>query len=58
MSVGPEKGLWNIAKRRMLQDRGALPRKDGDVLREYQAMLEENFLSSWLRELAAGVWRR
>ena len=58
MSVGPEKGLWNIAKRRMLQDRGALPRKDGNVLREYQAMLEENFLSSWLRKLAAGVWRR
>ena len=34
----------------MLEDRGALPREDGDPLREHQAMHEENFLSSWLRE--------
>ena len=33
----------------MLQDRGAFP-KEGDVVREYWAMHEENFLSSWLRE--------
>ena len=38
----------------MLQNRGALPRKDGDVLREYQALLEQNFLSSWLREYGEG----
>ena len=31
-------------------DRGALPNEDGDQLREYKAMHEENFLSSWLRE--------
>ena len=29
----PRKGLWIIAKRRMLEDRGALPREDGDLLR-------------------------
>ena len=34
----------------MLEDRGAVPKEDGDLLREYQAMREENFLSSWLRE--------
>ena len=45
-----QKGLWNITKRRMLEDRVALPREDGDLLREYQAVHEENFLSSWLRE--------
>ena len=27
----------------MLEDRGVLPREDGDLLRDNQAMLEENF---------------
>ena len=26
------------------------PKEDGDLLREYKAMHEENFLNSWLRE--------
>ena len=43
-----KKGLWILAKKRMLEDRGCLPRKDGDVLRE------ENFLGSWLREDVEG----
>ena len=30
-----KKGLWNIAKKRMLEDR--------NLLQEYQAMHEENF---------------
>ena len=34
----------------MLQDRGTLPKKEGDVIREYKAMHEDNSLSSWLRE--------
>ena len=33
-----------------LQDRGALSKEEGDVVGEYHAMHEENFLSSWLRE--------
>ena len=37
-----------------LADRGALPREDEDLLREHQAMHEENFLSSWLREDVEG----
>ena len=41
-------------KKRMLEDRGALPREDGDLLAECHAMHEENFLSSWLREDVAG----
>ena len=46
-----QKGFWNIAqKERMFEDRGALPKEDGDLLREYQAMHEENLLSTWLRE--------
>ena len=38
----------------MLEDRGALPSEDGDLLPECHAMHEENFLSSWLREDVAG----
>ena len=37
-------------QRKMLEDRGALPKEDGDQPREYKAMHEENFLSSWPRE--------
>ena len=48
------KGLWNIAEKNMLQDRGALPREDGDLLQEFQAMHEENFLSCWLRQDVEG----
>ena len=29
----------------MLQDRGAFPEEEGDVIREYKAMHEDNFLS-------------
>ena len=32
----------------MLQDRGALLKEDGDIVREYKAMHENNFPSSWL----------
>ena len=38
--------LWNIAKKRTLEDRG--------LIREYKAMHEENFLSSWWREDVEG----
>ena len=46
--------LWNLATEKRLQDRGALPREGGKVIREYNAMHEENFLSSWLREEMVG----
>ena len=52
------RGSWHIAKKRMLEDRGALPREDGDLLREYQAMHEENFCGSWLREDVEGEKRK
>ena len=44
----PKEGLWNIAKKKMLEDRGALLEEDGNQLRECRAMHEEHFLSSWL----------
>ena len=49
-----QKWLWNIAKKRMLEDSGALRREDGDLLPENQATHEEHFLSSWLREDVEG----
>ena len=33
-----------------MKERGELPNEEGDVVREYKAMHEENFRSSWLRE--------
>ena len=33
-----------------MRERGALPKEERDVIREYKAMHEENFLSSWPRE--------
>ena len=38
----------------MLEDRGAVPKEDVDILREYQAMHEENFFSNWLGEDVEG----
>ena len=45
-----QKGLWNLARENMLQDRGEWPKEEGDDIREYEAMHEENFLRSWLRK--------
>ena len=52
--VMAQNGLWNIVKKRMLRDRGAVPKEDGDLLREYQSIHEENFPSIWLREDVEG----
>ena len=49
-----QKGLWNVARERILRDRGALPKEGGDLVREYKAMHEGNFLRSWLRRM----WNR
>ena len=46
--------MQNSVKKRMLEDRGALPEDFGDVIREYQAMQEENVLNGWLREDVEG----
>ena len=41
-----QKGLWNLAREDILQDRGALPKGEGDVNRKFQAMHDENFLNT------------
>ena len=38
-----QKTLWDIGKKRILENRGALPKEEGDFIREYKAMHEENF---------------
>ena len=45
-----QKGPWNLATEKILRERGALPKEKGDAVREYNAMHEENFSSSCLRE--------
>ena len=45
-----QKGMWNLAREKILRERGALQMEEGDATREYMDMHEENFLSSWLRE--------
>ena len=50
-----QKGLWKVAEKSMLRDGGVLPEDEGDLVREYKAMHEENFLSSWLREDVEGT---
>ena len=45
-----QKGSWNLATEKILRERGALHKEVVDAIREYKAMHEENFLSSWLRE--------
>ena len=41
-------------EKRMLVDRGALPKEDADLTRDYKAMHEEHFLSGWLRDDTQG----
>ena len=36
-----QKGLWNVAREKMSQDRGALPKEEGDIVREYKATHDE-----------------
>ena len=53
-----QKGLWNLAREKRLQERGAMPEEECDVIREYNATHEDNFLSSWLRDLVEKEERR
>ena len=44
-----QKGLWNLAKEKTKKESGELPNEEGDVVRECNAMHEEDFWRSWLR---------
>ena len=52
------KGLWNLAKEKIMKERRELPNGEGDAVREQKAMHEENFWSSWLREDERGEEER
>ena len=45
-----QKGVWNLDREKVLRERGELPKEEGDAVREYKAMHEENFMSSWFGE--------
>ena len=45
-------------QREMQQDRGALLKKEGDIVKEYKAMHEEKILRSWPREDVEGIAER
>ena len=47
-----------MAKEKIMEERGELPKEEGDVVEQFQAMHEENFLSSWLREDERGKEER
>ena len=44
------KGYGRLRERKILEDRGALPRKEGDQMGEYKAVHEETVSASWLRD--------
>ena len=51
---GTKRAVWTIAKQRTLEDRDALPVEEVNLVRDYNAMHEDNFLRSWLREDTEG----
>ena len=38
-----QKGLWNLAKEKIMKEGGELPNEEGDAVREYKAVHEEDF---------------
>ena len=43
-------GMWNIAKKGVLEGKDAPPKEEGDLIRECMAMHEVNFLCILLRD--------
>ena len=39
-----------MAKERKMKGRGEMPNEEGDAVRKYKVMHEEDFWSNWLRE--------
>ena len=52
-----QKGLWNVASKKMLQDRGALPKEEGDFVREYKTKILVKNVGTWgMRHLGVMFW--
>ena len=45
-----QKGLWKLAKEKIMKEKGELPNEEGDAVKEKEALHEEDFWSTWLRE--------
>ena len=41
-----EKGLWNLGKEKIMKETGELSSEEGDVVKDFKAMHEEDFWSS------------
>ena len=55
---GEKKSCGILEKTKLCKTEVPCQGKKGDTIREYKAMHEENFLSSWLREDGKGKTRR
>ena len=53
-----QKGSWNLAKEKIMNEVGEFLHEVGDAVREFQAMHEENIWSNWLREDERGKEER
>ena len=53
-----QEGLWNLAKEKIMKERGELPNVEGDAVREYKATHEEHCWSNWLSEDERGKEER
>ena len=52
-----QKMTRNVVKQKVLEDKGALLKEEGDLAREYIATHEEYLLSSWLRSGEGGRFK-
>ena len=53
-----KKACGTLKRKKTLMESGELPKEEGGAVREYKAVHEENFLSSWLREDVRGKEER
>ena len=53
-----KKRVWESCEKNEVQEKSAMPKEEGDAVREYNAMHEESFLSSWLRKDLIGKERK
>ena len=55
--MAQKSGMEHCKKKRMLEGRGAFNEEEGNSVRGYKAMCDDNFLRSWLREDKVGKVR-
>ena len=51
---GTDRAVEHRQKKGMIENRGALPKEEGDLVRGYKFAHEDTFSSSWLRDDTEG----